>query len=733
MRYFLLICLILFLTACGDSRSAYRGSRSCRECHENFYALWENSHHGLAMQEFHADFARSSLSPCDSAIRSGDDHYRYVLQGKCAYIVRSSDKKRYRIRYVLGGKYVYYFLTPFGKGKLQTLPLGYEVRSSSWFDITASAIRMHQDFPDRALPWTDRRYTFNSACYSCHVSQLSSSYDLAKDRYRSSWLEAGINCETCHGPADRHNAVFKDAERRGYVPDSTYIRTITQDRGYTPEQVNTVCSYCHAKIVSLTPEYVPGDDFFDHYDLVGYENPDYYPDGRDLGENYTYTSWLLSPCVRNSKMDCLHCHTSSGRYIQKDNPNASCLPCHEQRVSTAAVHTFHTENSPANICINCHMPKTDFARMTRSDHSMRPPMPALSAEYGSPNACNLCHRSNSPAWADSIIQLRYSGRFQAETRVWAGILNRLRRGDTVPAADIVGYLQKTDSEIVAASILRSIPAGREETFIPLFSLLLRSSSPLIRASALMHLSPEDYPEMRESLLAACADSILLVRIRAAEALSGIPESSIPPRYRSAYEEAKREYFQSLGIFPDNETSHYNLGNYYIANADPRSAATAYRRALKLRPDYGEASINLGLLYYENARMDSALFYLEKAAREHPGIPAAQINLGLLYSESGNSEGAIRCFESAYALDGNGLSAYNLGILYLEKQPEKGMQWAKTAFETTQNDARYVYLYAYSLYRNGLQKQALQVLDQAIMRGISSTEIQRMYEELRSGS
>lgn len=718
--------------ACGDSRSPYRGSRSCRECHENFYALWENSHHGLAMQDFQAALTRSSLSPCDSAIRSGDDHYRYVLRGKRAYIVRSSDNKRYRIRYALGGKYVYYFLTPFGKGKLQTLPLGYDVRSGSWFDITASAIRMHQDLPDRALPWTDRRYTFNTACYSCHVSQLNSSYDFIKDRYRSSWLEAGINCETCHGPAARHNAVFKDAGKRGYVPDSTFIRTFTQDRGYTAAQVNAVCSYCHAKIISLTPEYLPGDDFFDHFDLVTYENPDYYPDGRDLGENYTYTSWLQSPCVRNSKMDCLHCHTSSGRYIQKDDPNQSCLLCHEQRVSNSSAHTFHRANSPGNLCINCHMPKSEFARMQRSDHSMRPPMPALSTAYGSPNACNLCHRSKSPAWADSVIQLRYSGRFQSETQAWAEILDRLRRGDAIPATDIVRILRKTDSEIVAASILRSLPADREDAFIPLFDELLRSSSPLLRASVLTHLTPERYPEMRESLLAACADSILLVRIRAAEALNGIPESSIPRRYRSAFQQAKREYRESLGVFPDNETSHYNLGNYYSANADPRSAVAAYRRALKLRPDYVEAAINLGLLYYENARMDSALFYLEKAASEHPGIPAAQINLGLLYSETGNSAGAIRCFEKAYALDGNSLSAYNLGILYLRNLPETGMQWAQIAFEKEKNDPRYVYLYAYSLYRNGHNKQALQILDRAFTRGISSGEIQSLLQELRSG-
>ena len=43
--------------------------------------------------------------------------------------------------------------------------------------------------------------------------------------------------------------------------------------------------------------FTPGDRYLDHYDLVALENPDFYPDGRDLGENYTYTLWRMSPCA----------------------------------------------------------------------------------------------------------------------------------------------------------------------------------------------------------------------------------------------------------------------------------------------------------------------------------------------------------------------------------------------------------------------------------------------------
>lgn len=722
----LLISILLLLSSCAKQQSAYRGSRSCRKCHEHFYELWESSHHGKAMQEWSPEFAEANLTPCDTAVLSGRDYYRYLQRNKKAFIKNTDSGKSYRISYALGGKYVYYFLTPFPRGKLQTLPLGYDVKNQEWFDITASALRTHADINDSVFHWTDRRYTFNTACYSCHVSQLSSDYSIENDTYHSSWLEAGINCETCHGPAEKHNDAFSEAEKKGFVPDSIYLSTVTQDCGYSADQVNTSCSYCHAKIISLTPLYRPGDTFFQHFDLITYENPDYYADGRDLGENYTYTSWLMSSCVRDSNIDCLHCHTSSGRYIQKDDPNASCLPCHADRVSNAAVHSFHPEDSPGNICINCHMPKTDFARMTRSDHSMRPPMPGLTVNYGSPNACNICHSERSAAWADSIIRERYSGRFQEDTRQWAELLHRLRGNESADPEQIIRILRNEDSEVVLSSILRSLPHERNENFIPVFRELLESPFPLVRAAVLVNLNNDKYPELRGKLSAACADPVLLVRIRAAEALTGFPENLISPEYRAAFQKASSEYKKSLEIFSDNEMSHYNLGNFYGDSGNLRAAASAYRRALKLRPDYAEAAINLGLLYYSSGNIDSAQYFLEKAAAEHPKLPAALINLALLYSETGNTPEAIRRFKTAYALDNNALSAYNLAVLYQNNQAETALDWAETAYNINSGDPEYVYLYAYILYINNQFQKSIAVLKKALQAGITSADIRNLY-------
>ena len=171
---------------------------------------------------------------------------------------------------------------------------------------------------------------------------------------------------------------------------------------FTVEQRNEMCAPCHAKMSPVSAGYQVTQRFFDHYDLVTLEDPDYYPDGRDLGENYTYTSWLMSPCLREGKLDCIHCHTSSGRYrFATENPNGACLPCHQERLRMSQAHSHHKPGTPGGNCIDCHMPKTRFANMNRSDHSMLPPTPAATLKFKSPNACNLCHKDKSASWADA--------------------------------------------------------------------------------------------------------------------------------------------------------------------------------------------------------------------------------------------------------------------------------------------------------------------------------------------
>ncbi|MHA2315421.1 MAG: multiheme c-type cytochrome, partial [Candidatus Hermodarchaeia archaeon] len=146
------------------------------------------------------------------------------------------------------------------------MPVAYNVNKKQWFDTAASGVR---HFPGRdrdvTVHWTDPLYTFNTSCHSCHVSQLSTNYDLKTDTYRTTWVEPGINCETCHGPGDRHVKVYQEAAATGQEPDDLKL---ISTKTFSIEQTNSMCNSCHAKMSLVSASFQPGDKYFDHFNLI---------------------------------------------------------------------------------------------------------------------------------------------------------------------------------------------------------------------------------------------------------------------------------------------------------------------------------------------------------------------------------------------------------------------------------------------------------------------------------
>ncbi len=167
------------------------------------------------MQPYTAELAAKALTPPDAAIVIGERTYDVDL-GEGVVVEKAGDETiRRPIEHVMGGKNVFYFLTPLDRGRLQVLPVAYDVREKRWYDTTASMVRHAIGHTDEAVAWTDPLLTFNTSCWNCHVSQLSVNYDDATDTYHSEWAEPGINCETCHGPGVRARARLRGGQGWG--------------------------------------------------------------------------------------------------------------------------------------------------------------------------------------------------------------------------------------------------------------------------------------------------------------------------------------------------------------------------------------------------------------------------------------------------------------------------------------------------------------------------------------
>ncbi len=689
------------------------GSQSCRECHEVFFEKWSTSFHGLAMQPHTADFARDRLTPQTEPLVVTGRRYRAVVGTGDDHVEETGPEgtRRYPIVQVLGGKNVCYFLTPLERGHLQVLPVAYDVNRKEWFSTAASAVRHFEDVDDEELDWTDRAYTFNTSCFSCHVSQLATNYEPATDSYRTVWAEPGVSCETCHGPAAAHVAAFD-----GLAPGEQPVdMKIISARSLTKEQRNDLCASCHAKASPLWTAFRPGDRFFDHFDLVTLESLDYHPDGRDLGENYTFTSWRQSPCVRSGELDCVHCHTSSGRFRFADTPNESCLPCHEERVRTVSAHSHHPDESEGSRCIACHMPMTEFARMHRSDHSMRPPAPAAAVAFGSPDACTICHRDREASWAAETVAEWHGP--DSGSRI-------LREGRLVAAAreegcsslpPILAYLEDADrDEIVATSLVRLLTSCEDGAKWPVLRRLAADPSPLLRAAAVAALERDG--GSGDVLLRAARDDVRLVRVRAAAALGGVDPQTLAATERSGLEAARAELERSLLARPDDFASHYNLGNLHLERGDPAAAAVEYRRAVALRPDHVASFVNLSMAEARQGRLGPAEEALRKALGVEPRSVAAHFNLGLLLAETGRREEARAELRRALELDpGNAAATYNLAVLVADASTREAAALAGRAAEATPDDPRYAWTQAFYLERAGDGAGAVRVLERLVVR------------------
>lgn len=700
----------------ADPQTGTTGSVSCRDCHEKFYKLWSTSYHGLAMQPFTAELARKELEPQNEDIIIGKYRYRAGFDDQGGWVLERGPESvnKFPLLHALGGKNVYYFLTPLEKGRLQTLPIAYDVNRKEWFDTAASGMR---HVADEAVHWKDSVYTFNTACYRCHVSQISTNYDLKTNTYHTTWVEPGISCVTCHSPGEAHIKVCQDAPKEQTPKD---LKIVRGGRDFSPAQRNAVCAPCHAQMIPLTDTFKPGELFFDHYNLVTLEDEDFYPDGRDLGENYTETLWRMSPCVKSGQLSCMHCHTSSGRFRQKDNPNNACLPCHQKHVENPTAHSHHASDNDGNNCIACHMPMTEFARMRRSDHSMLPPTPLATKTFQSPNACNICHSDQDADWSDTWVRKWYARDYQKPVLYRAGLIADARKRDWTRLQEMLDYVTAKDSdEIFTTSLIRLLRSCDKPEKWPVILKSLDDSSPLVRSAAAESLEQESSREVMEALIKAVGDDYRLVRIQAAASLAGylprLPQGFMNEKQRKNVDRATDEFIASHMARPDQWTSHYNLGNYYLDLNNPKQALASYETALMLEPRVVLVLVNASMAHARQGQNDRAEALLILALEIEPESPVAHFNLGLLKAGQSDTANAVKHLRAALKADPQLYdAAFNLGILISNTKPDEAINLCRQAYDLSTNP-KYAFTLAFYLRQNKEMNEAVEILKRLILQ------------------
>ena len=212
------------------------------------------------------------------------------------------------------------YLVPFPGGRLQCLPIAWDVREKKWYHLYPKEPLDPKDW----LYWTNAAQNWNGMCAECHSTNLKKNYDIKTDTYKTTWSDIDVGCEACHGPGSRHVqwAEMPDMAR----PRVENFDLVVKTSGIGSRKLVELCAPCHSRRASL------GDYTHAEADLLDSMLPSllteelYFPDGQILDEVYVYGSFTQSKMYHRD-VRCSNCHDVHSLKVIKEG-NALCLQCH---------------------------------------------------------------------------------------------------------------------------------------------------------------------------------------------------------------------------------------------------------------------------------------------------------------------------------------------------------------------------------------------------------------------
>lgn len=636
-----LVCLVLvfldwWICLPDGAVATYVGRQSCIPCHEKEVQAWTGSHHDLAMDR---------ATP--QTVLGDFDNAEFTQFGITSRMYRSGEKfmirtegpdgrmQDFEIKYVFGVTPLQNYMVEFDRtpdmregeiGRLQVLRVTWDTRRKEWFYLAPPDVAEKLS-PDDELHWTRIGQCWNHMCADCHSTNLQKNYDLATGRYRTTFSEIDVSCETCHGPASLHvelsrQRIFFWDRKRGYGLPSLKSSDARV-------QIHS-CAPCHSRRRLVYPGYRPGEDYYDYYANELLQAETYHADGQILDEVYEFASFLQSKMYHKG-IRCTDCHDPHTLRL-KHGLNLVCTSCHQHPAGKYDVVAHHRHNvgSSATLCVECHMRATSYMAVDpRRDHSFRNPRPDLSVQLGTPNACSGCHLEQAQLAPEKAAQFKeYADWLTAARRGDAEVRKALARVDRWSAERFrEWYGEKEDAKTHFSHTLAAAHRGEPSAEKQLIALVKDRRLPaVVRATGLLELeqfsSPQvadacaellqdPDPQVRMGAIAnqrmrpgealvklvapALADPIRAVRTEAGRVLARVPASLLRGSERRLLEAALREYEEGLLATGERAAAHLTLALLYEDVGDAERARKAYATAIRVEPQVSGPRTNLAAL------------------------------------------------------------------------------------------------------------------------------------------
>jgi tetratricopeptide (TPR) repeat protein len=696
--------------------ATFAGSRKCMDCHKAEYDKWQNSHHDRAMEVANdasvlGDFndAVFEFHGITTRFYRKDDKFLVQTQGP------DGKTGEFEITHTFGWYPLQQYLVPFPGGRLQCLPITWDVRQKRWYHLYPDAPIDPKDW----LYWTNAGQNWNGMCAECHSTNLKKNYDIQNDSYQTTWSEIDVSCEACHGPGSRHVewAELPDMARPQTANYELVVKTKEMD---SREQVE-LCAPCHSRRAILGDYTHAEPNLLDSL-LPSLLTPElYFADGQILEEVYVYGSFTQSKMYRRN-VRCSDCHDVHSIKKVKEG-NALCLQCHRAGIYDTKAHHFHKskgdkgepiKSADGKIlfdvgtgaeCVQCHMPERPYMVIDyRADHSFRLPRPDLSIKLGTPNACNRCHIDKTNQWSNEYITKWYGPGRRAH---YGTIIAEGRKGSPIAHKDLIKLASDPLYPVIvrstALSLLSAYPA-KETTRA--YELALMDDEALIRRTAVDHLNVSDRKRQTTLLSSMLYDPVKAVRIEAARRMTEISDPPLDSNQKMVFQASLADYQKSMEYSADFAFGRYNLGNLYVALKQPEKAVKNYQAAIKIDNLFYPAKVNLAMLYNQMGKNNEAEILLREVATSQPEMYEVHYSLGLLLAEEKKyAEAANYLKQAAKGMPNRARIHYNLGLLlqHLKKDSDAEVSLLK-AKELEPDNLDYLYALAdFYLKRKKLQK------------------------------
>lgn len=640
--------------------SSLKGPQRCVACHEKEVKDWQGSHHDKAMAVATAESVKGNFK--DAVFDHKGRKTKFFMKGKEYFVSTPNSKgeqQEFKITHTFGIAPLQQYIVEFPGGRKQCLHVAWDDVKKQWYHLYGNM----DIADDEWLNWTGGSQNWNSMCADCHSTELKKNFDPETDTYHTTFKNINVTCEACHGPSDQHILNYMNPEAK--LGNGELFISLKKDKTPVNQSEIQKCARCHSRRSQLTEYYDHSGTYMDHYLPEILRDGIYHKDGQILDEVYVYGSFAQSKMYHNN-VRCSDCHNPHSNKLKFEG-NALCMQCHgktPEKAFDSPAHHFHKMGTDGAKCVNCHMAGKHYMGIDfRRDHSFRIPRPDQTVKYGTPNACNDCHKDKTAQWAADAIEKVH------------GKERKLHFSDMlVPGKDRYKpdfeslkklALDTTQPAIARATAIWELQPIQRNDIFSIAHKLLSDKEPLVRHHAIGVFSQLPTTQKITILSPLLIDSNRAVRVQAAHDLMDANEADLEPKFHEAFKKARKELKVWMDMHADSAGGQLNLSNFHSSNGKKDLAKNALQRALKIDYRFSMARMNLAFMLSIEEKYDEAEKEYKQILEYEPQYSQAWYNLGLLYAEQNKFELAVDAFTNAIAREPDNLRIYYNKALTLQ--------------------------------------------------------------------